>query len=325
MTDFRRLHYSYARFALLEALRIANVNEGDSVLMPGFICRDVLAPVHALRAIPVFYEVDRTLQPLLAKQHVSARAIIAVNYFGFPQQLGELQHLASQTGAILIEDNAHGYLSCDDNGTVLGQRTGLGFTSFRKTLRVVNGAFLDVDIQAFPRGAQLVEPPTSTRRLPVGHQVRRAVGALQRVSGLPMLNIAREAIRAARNARGRPAIPQSNESETVMPSNSSIHESSLTVLSNINAQRESDRRRALYQTVAERLQAAQYSLVFASLPRNVVPWCVPFTCSTDDLHRARRTLRGLGVEIFQWPDLPNTVRGCTPKFYSQVHIVSMMV
>ena len=42
MTDFRRLHYSYARFALLEALRIANVNEGDSVLMPGFICRDVL-------------------------------------------------------------------------------------------------------------------------------------------------------------------------------------------------------------------------------------------------------------------------------------------
>jgi len=324
MVEFRRLHYSYARFAFLDALQIVGVRAGDSVLMPAFICRDVLAPVHALGAHVEFYEVDRSLRPLLPKQPASARAIVAVNYFGFPQDLGDLQRFANEIGASLIEDNAHGYLSHDDDGIDLGRRTGLGFTSFRKTLRVVNGAFLDVDTRTFPRGAQLLESPTSMHPLPLGFRIRRIVGALQRVSSLPMLSVARSAIRGARKASGRPVIPQSNESETVMPNDPSIHRSSLSALRLLDAPRESERRRTLYQTIATRLQNARYTLVFAELPRNVVPWCVPFLAKADDLSRARRVLRGLSVEIFRWPDLPHAVRERSPSFYSEIFVVSMM-
>ena len=114
--------FSLGRYALLAALRVTGVSPGDKVLVPGFICRDLLASIHAVQGTPVFYPVDRTLAPqsLLAAQ--GAKAILAVNYFGFPQSLEPFRRYCAEHGASLIEDNAHGFLSRDALGHALGSR-----------------------------------------------------------------------------------------------------------------------------------------------------------------------------------------------------------
>lgn len=330
VSDWNRSYYSFARFAFLDALRICGVKQGDSVLMPSYICRDVLAPVHALGANVEFYDVDRQLRPLLfgggrTVNTSSVRAIMAVDYFGFPQHLDELLQLGNTLGVPVIEDNAHGYLSIDSNGTPLGQRTGIGFTSFRKTLRVVNGALLDVDASVFPAFADTIDSPQPEHSaLPLTFRIRRVTGALERATHLPLLNASRAAVRAVRRAFGRPEIPVSLESETVMPEHRAIHANSLATLRALNDQSEARRRRDLFEVVADRLRNANYSLIFDALTPGVVPWSVPFFAHTADLTKVRRALRGLGLEIFQWPDLPDVVRRDCPNFYLDVHVVSMM-
>ena len=77
---------------------------------------------------------------LLNSQH--CKALLAVNYFGFAQDLAPFREYCLRTGATLIEDNAHGFLSKDTSGVLLGTRADLGITSIRKTFRLVNGAAL---------------------------------------------------------------------------------------------------------------------------------------------------------------------------------------
>ena len=86
-----RLYYAYARHALVTALRMARVQSGDNVLLPSFICRDVLASLKAINATPVFYEIDVGLQVSSQSKLPPAKALLAVNYFGFPADLERIQ------------------------------------------------------------------------------------------------------------------------------------------------------------------------------------------------------------------------------------------
>jgi len=300
------------------------MQQGDVVYLPSFICRDVLAPVHELGGRVEFYDVDRSLRPIMPDRRMPARAILAVNYFGFPQYLADLQRFADDVGAVVIEDNAHGYLSRDQEGIELGRRTGLGFTSFRKTLRVVNGAFLDVDLDKFPSASGLEESAPTTTRLPLSFQIRRLTANVERVTRLPLLNTGRATVRSMRRLAGRSVIPELDESEHMMPAHRAVHVSALHTMHVLNHEHEVQRRRQLFAQIASRLRVANVDLVFPGAPPNASPWCVAFYATPTQLADARRAVRGLGVEIFQWPDLPSDVVGACPDFYSQVHVISMM-
>src|SRR5581483_6103533 len=129
--------------APVEALRAARIKGGDAVLLPEFICRDVLASLHAVGADAVWYPVSSDLLPASSPATwPQARALLAVNYFGFPQDFEPFRAYAARTGAVLIEDNAHGFLSRDQTGRWLGTRGCAGLFSIRKSLPVPDGAAL---------------------------------------------------------------------------------------------------------------------------------------------------------------------------------------
>ena len=142
----RVYYYSFGRHALHQALRSGGVVSGDVVLMPELICRDLLSAVNALGATVKYYSVGRDLQfndDLKTLPH--AKAIVAVNYFGFPQDLGPFRQYCEKNESLLIEDNAHGFLSHDENFNLLGTRGDVGVFSLRKTLPLYNGAALVVN------------------------------------------------------------------------------------------------------------------------------------------------------------------------------------
>ena len=57
-------YFSLGRFAMRDALRYAEVKPGDIVLLPSFICRDLLSAVAELGAKTHFYNVDQALRPI---------------------------------------------------------------------------------------------------------------------------------------------------------------------------------------------------------------------------------------------------------------------
>lgn len=326
MSNWQRYYSAYARQSLFDALRVSGVTAGDSVLVPAFICRDVLAPIHAVGATVEFYDVDMMLRPTIESVSRAPRAIIAVDYFGFVQDLRRLSNIAEQYGATIIEDNAHGLFSRDEHGVPLGERTGIGFTSFRKTLRVVNGAFLVVDLDCFPDADIVLGSPVapSTAALPLTFRARRAVSALEVSTGLRLMRASRNVVRVARRLAGRPSLPQSEESETEMPPAQPVHASALRRLERTDPGAESDRRRDLYRRVATRLRDAGLPLVFDDLAPGTVPWSVPYFATTEQSAVAKRALHEFGLDTFLWPDLPAAVRASCPDFYTQVNVATMM-
>ena len=113
-------YYSFARHALLEGLKCIDLRKDDSILIPSFICRDLLSSINSIGAEIKFYDVDKNLYPVLDHDQLpKAKVIIVVNYFGFPQNLDNYIKYCKRNKAILIEDNAELM-----GGVVNGRRCG---------------------------------------------------------------------------------------------------------------------------------------------------------------------------------------------------------
>ena len=81
-------YYSLARYAPLDALRLLSVGHGRRVLLPSFLCRDLLVPITLLGAAPCWYEVEPGLTPAGSPDTwPEADAVLAINYFGFRQDM----------------------------------------------------------------------------------------------------------------------------------------------------------------------------------------------------------------------------------------------
>ena len=122
-------HFRLGRHALFAGLQLLGVGKGDVVLLPAFICRDLLASVQEAGGVPAFYPVRPSMAPLELPAIPNVKVVLAVNFFGFPQSLQCFRDYCSEHGAALIEDNAHGYLGHDEEGRVLGTRGDIGVLS----------------------------------------------------------------------------------------------------------------------------------------------------------------------------------------------------
>lgn len=314
--------FSLARHALLEGLRGIGVGACDCVMLPEFICRELLASVHLLGAETVFYPVDEQLRPLVFPECAGLKAVLAVDYFGFPQDLAPFQKLCDDTGAVLIEDNAHGFLSRDTSGQLLGCRSDLGILSLRKTFPVPDGAALIVKASA---GCDPGALGFRTTSLPLGYRIKSGFRQIQRATGIPLKSIGEQIARAARRMRtGNSFPPSSPESERVIPMPPPMHGESFRQLGMQDLSREATRRKRLYMTVEGRLKKCDIQPVFPLLPDGTVPYGFPFRASTASARTAVRLARKMGFDCSPWPELPTAVASSAPDYYKNVYWVNFL-
>jgi hypothetical protein len=309
---------------LAEALRLAGVGIGDTVALPAFICRDVLAAVHARGAVARFYPVGADLN--LAGPATSlppCAAVIAVNYFGFPQELTPFQDYCRRTGAVLIEDNAHGLFSRDSSGRFLGTRGALGIFSLRKTLPLPNGAALILNGGDFSLGPP---QPFDSGFLPLRYHLKRFVRHTAPFVGARTLHRLLRLIRWWKQRVSSGSATKGNEDEQSLPE--PAHPcASLSRPLTTDIGQEAARRRALYLWVAGRLRDAELSVtpVFASLPDTVVPYGYPFYADPVTFPKVAAVLSDFGLSCLSWPDqLPSSVDVKALPHYHQLRFVTFL-
>ena len=317
-------YYSLARHALIEALRLAGVRQGSRVLLPEYLCRDLLAPLHLLGAVPCWYPVAPDMKPANASSAWPvAEVVLAVNYFGFPQSLAPFQAYAERTSAIVIEDNAHGYLSRDQVGQWLGCRTNLGVFSLRKTLRIPDGAALWVGAsyatRTMPRQAAFdgvgVNPAQLTkvrlRDLPVvGELAYRLSTGLARV------------LRKWRTGSDIPAADPASEQE--LPAAANPWAGLLPALAACAVPAEIERRRTAYIRCAAVGEQVGALPVFSVLPTNCVPYAYAFRGDGVALAGMQAHAARHGFDLVNWPDLPTKIADQTPAYYHNVFLVNFL-
>ena len=318
------VYYSLARQALKEALLLAGVSAGDSVVVPALICKDVLLPIESLGASVSFYEVDKFLQPIGLTNIDRAKAIIAVNYFGFAQDLTPFVELGRRLNAVIIEDNAHGFLSSDRTGQLLGTRTEVGITSIRKTLRIPNGAALSINNESFQTRAPLQLEP-SNDRLGIRFSTTHFASSVQRTTKLPLLRLLQMITRLLRRLATGSILPIYNhERELASVASTPPSQYSLKVIERIAEHREIARRRKLYNKIEKIVGSTNVEPVFNQLPDHCTPYGFPFYAPPVVAKQFSKSCRKFGVEVIHWPDLPDQVSDSAPDFYKNLWLVNFL-
>lgn len=303
-----------------DALRYAGVESGDSVMLPSFICRDLLASVADLGAKTIFYEVGRSLKPSSLDTTKSVKAIVAVNYFGFAQDLKIFKDFAIATGAIVIEDNAHGYLSRDENNQQLGSREKFGVTSFRKTLTVENGAILTTTLSETEIDEQLpFDDSTSSNR----NRLLQMLSSFEKRTKISTVTLGQFISQAIRLVTTGSRLPKPDEfAETKIPGVPNPHRRSVESLRLLNEQNEIKRRRSLYLKLQPQVVEAGAKLIFDALPDNTCPYGLPVYATAQVKKKLTKIARKNRVTLMSWPDLPNDVVSTAPDFLKNVWLLN---
>jgi hypothetical protein len=317
-------YFSYGRHALYEALKVIDCKKGDRVLIPAFICREILSAVNTTGSSPVYYNVDQQLLLSTFPDALPpAKAIIAVNYFGFPQNLVPFQQYARRTGAVIVEDNAHGFLSRDQGGQALGTRGDIGIFSLRKTLMLPNGAAM---VMKIPGKAGLPDSQKLSKAgIPFSFIVKRFLRKMIPLINLNTIYQLTDITRIMRKiATGHEILPSNGDAEYRLPVDSMPCKALLSTLANLDEANEISRRRELYTIVDSIIRNKGYKPVFSMLPQGVAPYAYPFYSLEGRIGPAKSALKEVGLECISWPELPDDIRPEAPDHYRSIWMVNFL-
>lgn len=292
--------YAFARQALRDGLLALDLRPEDLILIPGFICRDVLSSFASLNLRIQYYSVDQDLIPKDLENLPSAKAIMAVHYFGFETDLEPFKKYCKKHDAFLIEDNAHGFLSGSSQGA-LGTLGDIGVISVRKTVPTENGALL-IARKDFSLPAPPIGHSRTSFRLGVKNLIRPLVALESGIRILLALTTAKRKIR--RWLKGSDLPPPDPHAEVEIP-DPKVSADFLPDLYKMNIQKERDRRRKLFEHVRNILQDEPIRPLRRQLSPEEVPYAFPFFCDEKLLEPMRSKLLQSGFEITSWPELPS--------------------
>ena len=252
------------------------------------------------------------------------KAVLAVNYFGFAQDLVPFREYCLRTGATLIEDNAHGFLSKDTSGVLLGTRAALGITSIRKTFRLINGAALYFSGAEYS-GLVAEQLEFQNGATPKGFLLRKVSAQIQRSTKIPTLSLFQFTIRMIRMIATGSRLPKSTqESETELPTHVAPHRSVKELIGSLQPKVEVERRQKLFAEVHKRVKDLDVEVIFSDIHPGVSPYGLAFIGDSDSLSLVRNKLRGLSVEVIHWPDLPDAVNVPEDHFYRNIWVVNFL-
>ncbi|PLY10491.1 MAG: hypothetical protein C0626_05820 [Arcobacter sp.] len=263
--------YSYGRYALLDLLKKKKIN---TIYLPAFICKDILSPINTLGIEYKFYHVNEKLQPIL--ENMKMDAIIMVNYFGFAQNIEPFLNYCQEYQSLLIEDNAHGFLSKDNEGRFLGTRGDFGIFSFRKTVFLPNGAGLLVNSSLGKNiNFQNSQSQYTTEDNYYDNKlmIKKIINYTHPILGLIILKF-RRLLRFIKTGHSLPTFDESSDIE--LPSNDKITPRLDTRVLQLDIQNEINRRKCMYNMIMFYAKNFNIQPIYGSLNKNTVPYAFAF-------------------------------------------------
>lgn len=133
------------RVAIALAMKQMGIGPGDKVLVPAYHCASMVQPVVWAGATPVFYKIcpdtSVDLDDVQSKIDGATKAVMATNYFGFPQDLARIRRFCDERNLYFLEDCAHSFLG-EYHGKPLGSFGDYAIASAMKFYPVYEGGCL---------------------------------------------------------------------------------------------------------------------------------------------------------------------------------------
>jgi len=140
------LFFPMGRDALLSGLLKLGVKSGDHIISPAFMCHSTIANLEALGFRIIYIDVthDFQLDKVMldhAIKKFEVKAILAVHYFGYSQDLKWLCKICNKKKIVLVQDCSHSFFSKIPKYDIDVQRHFM-ISSLRKSLPIKDGGVL---------------------------------------------------------------------------------------------------------------------------------------------------------------------------------------
>jgi perosamine synthetase len=281
------------RDALSLAVSSLDLGAGDTVLLPAYLCQEVLKPFLGKTRVE-FYDVrtDLAADPEEIKLKLSqgkVKLMVIINYFGFLQPYRkEIKEMCADRGIILLEDCAHSLLT---EGS--GETGDISIYSFRKTLPVPDGGGLKMNIEG-KAGAPDFYPKVYSNIL----SVLIILKSLFKIRA----DIFSRAGLTSRTKNLVPSNPQAQKNSRILPLSSFAYNG----MGNMSFPEIIAKRRGDYQSWQELAERTNlFTPFFSELPSGVCPLDYPVKIKNRDSLRSRLQKEGIYLKIY-W-NLPEAV------------------
>src|SRR3989338_3059894 len=294
--------YGYARCALEDAYRLIGLKPKDIILYPDYICEVAVNPCRNIGLKIEYYPVDDTMEPDWDKVEYllkrGAKAILTVNYFGFPQKMHQWRKITDKFKVWWIEDNAHGYGGKYD-GIPLGKWGDVSVSSMRKVLPLLSGALLSINnsrLQCSEFASKLSNG--DARKKLHKEECLRVLGYLLRDICIPY-----------NKYRNVPIIAESfSNYESRRPKEIDVLSLHLLPYLLNDIQKLNIARQNIFKAWYTFSEKNNLSPVFRDLPSETSPFVFPcYTNSFESRQKWLRWGRKNGIEVYPWPNLPADV------------------
>lgn len=143
--------FNLGRDALLAGVRSLNLVEGDSIIVPAYMCESAIRPLRFYGYELIFVDVDENLNiPLCNIESIikkfNVKALLVVNYFGFTMNIGSLVNFCHKYNVKVIEDSSHSFMSQLFRDSV-DIHSDMEIFSMRKVLPVQDGGALRINVE----------------------------------------------------------------------------------------------------------------------------------------------------------------------------------
>jgi dTDP-4-amino-4,6-dideoxygalactose transaminase len=315
------LYVTAGRVAIAHALVLGGLKPGGKVLIPAYHCIAMVEPIVQLGGVPVFYRIREDLsvdlEDVAEKLDERTGIFLAVNYFGFPQDLFALREFCDRHSLVFIEDCAHSFFGAHQ-GRALGSFGDYAIASLPKFFAVREGGCLIVNRRDGPSAIGTRSQGLAANLAAILDSVEDAVefGRLRALKPLVgAAALAKRAVHAVAPSLRRERIVNPAEQRSGQTGSFDLAwmQISATAMSRLVAQHSSrrriaERRRRHYQSLVQAFAASSRARpVMPRLPEAVVPYMFPLWI--DRLSDIFATLEDHAVPMqrfgqFLWPAAP---------------------
>ncbi len=306
-------YWYFARNAVWHAANLFDL-AGSEMLMPAYFHGVEVDALRAAGVHLVWVRVDRRMQLDLADARAKCtprtRAIYAIHYAGFPQDLDGLSDLCRERGLFLLEDCALSLLS-SHRGRWLGTVGDAAIFCLYKTLPVPNGGALVVKDRDL---AFLSASHAPTLLTTASHAASQLMANLELRAGAwttPLRTGLREAARWM--ARQRGAVRVSTGTQRFEVGNADLGMSALSdqIIRGLDLAAIVQRRRRNYQRLAAAFEGSSFN---RDLSDGVCPLFVPLETLDKSRVLARLLARGISaIDFWRTPHPHGPALGTFPE------------
>ena len=304
--NFFDYYLSDGRSSLEYGISLYNL-QGTSILVPEYICEEVIETLKNLKMKIIYYSINKMLEPeykeILKQINQSVRSIIFVNYFGLPISINRNILFAKNNKLIMIEDNAHGFSGVFEN-KLLGTNGDIGFTSPRKNLNILSGGLLYIKNKELKRKFNFVE-----KKITFKWRIYRYVPLfIFNIFNIFIFNIKYLLKKKSEN------ISQNIHKNSKFYK---IDYISKNIIKFQNYKKNNLIKKKIFNLWFNFLNDMNFDVITCNKLNNFSPMCIAFYINSNINQKSLLNLfRSLKIEAYTWPDLPEEINVINNNAYN---------